>query len=442
MRSFLLAALSLIALASCHRTDAPGAAPTGVKVAPGDGVVVVSWDVLPDLTYWIFFSAGTSVGVGNTGTFAIRRALSPNVVGGLANGDQFAFIMNATLNDSPAGPSSVPIVQKARLTGDTDTWTSGPAIGALPSPNLKSAAFGGIRFVVVGDAATIFAGDYNYTHGLPQSPGVPVTESPGVTAWLPQVAPASVGPTVSLSSVIFNGTFVALGTDSASSTSSPVISSSDGANWVLNTPVPAGGMNALGFGASLTVTPIYVAVGDQGSIFTSTDITPVTGVAWTPRVSGTTNALNSISFLNGKFFATGAGGTLLTSSDGINWDAPLDSKTNSTLRGVTFTPLGPGAQYVAVGDGGVVTTSTDGSTWNAITLASVPDLRSVVVGGASGTRFLAVGSGGTVVFSDDGLALASSWHQASAGSANFTDVVAAPSMYLTVGDTGANAVSR
>jgi hypothetical protein len=449
----LLAALSLIALASCHRTDAPGEAPTGVKVAPGDGVVVLSWDVLPDLTYWIFFSAGTSVGVGNPGTVAIRRVLSPNVVGGLANDAPFAFIMNATHDDSPAGPNSFPIVQKPRLAGDTDSWTSGPAVVApppappAPPQNLKSAAFSGSRFVVVGEAATVFAGDFNYTHGLPQSPGVPVTESPGVTTWLPPVAPFPLAPTVNLSSVIFNGTFFALGTDSASSASSPVISSGDGVNWISAAAVPAGGMNAIGFGASLTLPLTWVAVGDQGRIFTTNDPTATSDPAampWTERTSGTTKALNSIAFLNGKFIATGAGGTLLTSSDGITWDPPLDAKTNNTLRGVTFTPLGSGDQYVAVGDAGTIRTSLNGFDWNVRTLpasippAPVPDLRSVTVGGASGTRFLAVGSGGAVAFSNDGL----TWSNASAGSAPLMKVVAVPSMYLAVGDAGANAVSR
>jgi len=65
------------------------------------------------------------------------------------------------------------------------------------------------------------------------------------------------------------------------------------------------------------------------------------------------------------------------------------------------------------------------------------------VGGASGTRFLAVGQNGAVVFSDDGLGL--NWSIKSAGlgnTANLAKVVAVPSMYLAVGDAGANAVSR
>src|SRR5205809_2737344 len=54
----VMALASLIALASCHRqADAPGEAPTGLEVTPGEGQVTVSWDQQPGLTYWIFFQA-------------------------------------------------------------------------------------------------------------------------------------------------------------------------------------------------------------------------------------------------------------------------------------------------------------------------------------------------------------------------------------------------
>jgi photosystem II stability/assembly factor-like uncharacterized protein len=445
---FLVLALSLIALTACHRTDPPGEAPTGVKAVAGDGLVVVSWDTLPDLTYWIFYAKGASVGVGTAGTVAIRRAVPPRVIGNLGNGALFSFIMNATQNDSPAGPTSAAVFQSPRLAGETDSWTSGPALGA-PS-NLKSAAFSGGRFVVVGDAATIFAGDYNYTSDFSSPPGV---TAPGVTVWLQPVVPPGttfpLAPAANLSSVIFNGSFIALARDNPlDPTTSPVISSADGLNnWTANKPVPAPGMNAIGFGSFFGV-PTYVAVGDGGRIFTTNNIdVNDTTTPWTAATSPTFDDLNSISLLNSQFIVTGASGTLLAgtfSSNGISWTA-LNSGTGSTLRGATFTPLGSGAHYVAVGDGGVITTSDiNGVNWTAITLpAPAPDLRSVTIGGASGTRFLAVGPGGAVVFSDTGLGL--DWSVKSAGlgnTANLASVLAVPAMYLAVGDGGANVVSR
>ncbi|SEG80101.1 hypothetical protein SAMN02799616_05264, partial [Paenibacillus sp. UNC499MF] len=52
----------------------------------------------------------------------------------------------------------------------------------------------------------------------------------------------------------------------------------------------------------------YVAVGPSGTIVASSD-----GVNWMPRNSGTTKALYGVSYFNGTFVAVGASGTILTS---------------------------------------------------------------------------------------------------------------------------------
>jgi hypothetical protein len=423
LRFLLLAVAFLLALSGCHlKTDPPGEAPTGVKAEPGDGLVLLTWDTLPDLTYWIFFQPGGDVAAAAPGAIAIRRAVSPRAIGNLQNGTQYAFVMNATRNDSAAGPSSPVLLATPRLAGDSNTWVSGTPLGTPPQ-NLNSIAFSGSRFVVVGDAVagtpTIFAGDYNYTSADPNPPGV--------SAWIPPTAVPSVA--ANLSSVIFNGPlFVALGTDGS------VVSSADGLTWVSNSPVPAGvSMNGIAFGQVFGVTPTFVAVGNGGKIFTSADL-----ATWTARdVSAlTTNDLNGVSLVNGIFFATGAGGTLLSSADGITWNL-LNSGATSALRAVSFNA--PLARYIAVGDAGTMVTSVDGGvTWTGITPVVAQDLMSVTVGGASGSRFLAVGQGGAVVFSDDGV----NWTVASAGSANLAKVVSAPSLYLAVGEAGTNVVSK
>ncbi|MBX7059346.1 MAG: hypothetical protein K1X75_14880 [Leptospirales bacterium] len=58
----------------------------------------------------------------------------------------------------------------------------------------------------------------------------------------------------------------------------------------------------------------YVAVGLSGSLVHSTDL-----VNWTVGASGTSNNLNGVTFGGGHFVATGASGTVLISFDGINW---------------------------------------------------------------------------------------------------------------------------
>lgn len=67
---------------------------------------------------------------------------------------------------------------------------------------------------------------------------------------------------------------------------------------------------------------IYVAVGFNGTILTSTDL-----VTWTKRTSGTTNVLFNIKVINNKFIIVGTN-LILTSTDGINW-----TKITNTING-------------------------------------------------------------------------------------------------------------
>src|SRR6266480_3606527 len=411
----VIALASLVALAGCHRqADAPSDAPTGLKVEEGDGQVTVSWDQQPGLTYWIFFQAGSTVTAAAPGVPLIFDAQSPRIVFPLTNATQYAFVMNATNHDSKAGPSTPVALAVPRLAGAK--WTSGAALGAQ---NLNGVAYGPTtnRIVTVGNSVpgtpptpTIFAGDFNYTSANP----------PGVTAWTPPTSiPA--GFASDLSAVMFSGSqFIALGTDGS------ILKSPDGNTWTSATSVPSGGrMNSIAFGTVSGAT-IYVAVGGGGNIFTSPDL-----VTWT-TVSTTGNDLYNVSFPNGSFVATGANGTLLTSADASTWTAVQNLPTSSALRGTTF---GTG-RYVVVGDAGTILTGTDLTTWSLITPAPLlQDLRAV----RFGTRFVAVGQGGAVVCSDD----ATNWTTTSSDSAaDLAAVIFTPAMYLAVGASGANAVSK
>ena len=426
MRLLLLAIAGSLALSGCHgKTDPPGAAPTGVTSKAGDGLVVLQWDTLPDLTYWIFYEPGSTVAVATPESIAIRRAFSPRVVGNLAYGVQYAFVMNATHDDSAAGPNSLPVVATPRPAGDTDTWVAGKPLGTPPQ-NLRSMAFTGTRFVAVGDAATIFAGDLNYVN----------VDPPGVTTWMPPTTLPTF--TSNLSSVLFNGGFVALATDGS------VISSGDGLNWVANISVPSGGMNGMAFGFVQGV-PTFVAVGNGGKIFKGDLVNPWTQVG----VGVTASDLTDITLLNGAFFATGTGGTMLVSPDGnLTW-TPQQTNTTSALHGMTFASIptlgSNGIFFVAVGDGGTIVTIADpnigtiAGNWTVTTLPVPQNLRSVTLGGAFGTRLLAVGLGGAVVHSDDGV----KWDVAPSGvSNNLAKVIFTSGMYLAVGDAGANVVAQ
>lgn len=453
MRSLISVIAALVVLSGCHaKANAPGEAPTGVTVTPGDGLVVVNWDPLPDLSYWIFYQAGSTVDVASPNSTAIRRALNPRVIPGLANQTEYAFAMNATHNDSSAGPSSPPIARTPVLAGTN--WFAGTPLPLGTPANLRGLVLFGTRFVTVGDATTngtvttptILAGDFSYTTGQfsSTSPNPPQ----GVTdPWMPPTMPPP-GFAASLTSVTSNGAgYVALAGNGS------VISSADGLNWTNNSTVPATGMNGIAFAFAFAVTPTYAAVGNGGNIFKANDINIPTGF-WSSVASGTTNDLTGVFLLPTAFFVTGAGGTLLESVDAINWGVPLTTNTTNTLRGIAFCGICPGVQIVAVGDSGTIITGTivPGSnpisitTWNVVDPATftppfsgpLPNLLSVTVGGAAGTRFLAVGQGGAVVYSDDGV----KWYTASSGSSNLAQVQFFGGLYLSVGDAGANVVSR
>ncbi|TMH77493.1 MAG: hypothetical protein E6H51_05055 [Betaproteobacteria bacterium] len=412
----VIALASFLALAGCHRqASAPGDAPGNFKVEPGDGVVTVSWDQQPGLTYWIFFRAGATVTAASPAASLIFDAQSPRVIGPLANGSQYAFVMNATNHDSRGGPSTPVVSAVPRLAGAT--WASGAPLGSPPQ-NLNGVAYSGAlnRIVAVGDLGSFFAGDFNYTSASP----------PGVTAW---TQPTSIpnGFVSDLSAVISSGgQFVALGTDGS------IVTSTDGNAWVSTfvAPIPNNGMNSLGVGL-VSGAIKYVAVGNGGSIFTSTDLN-----TWTPAAaSNTISDLYSVSFFNNGFVATGASGTLLTSTDASTW-TPQISNTPNALRGATFGTGSAGtSSYVAVGDSGTIVTSTDGTTWSLAPPPLSQDLRAIHFG----SRFVAVGRGGAVVYSDDAV----NWSLASVpGSPDLSSIIFTPAMYLAVGALGANAVSK
>jgi len=411
----VMALASLIMLASCHRqAAAPADAPTGLAVAPGEGQVIVTWDQVPGLTYWIFFQAGDTVTAAAPGVPLLFDVQSPRVVFPLVNLTQYAFVMNATKDDSRAGPSTSVMTQTPRPSGAS--WTSGTPLGSPPQ-NLNGVAFNPTlnKLVAVGNAGTIFAGDFNYTN----------TDPPGVTAWTPPTSMPT-GFVSDLTAVMAAGTqFIALGTDGS------ILTSADGNTWILSThPVPSGGMNSIAFG-SVSGAPIYVAVGNGGNIFTSPDL-----VTWTAAVSHTGNNLYNVSFPNGTFLATGANGTLLTSTDASNW-IPQTSNTPNALRGATYGTGSAGAYYVVVGDSGTIVTSTDGTNWIPI---APPPLSQHLRAIRFGTRFVAVGQGGVVAYSDDAI---NNWLTTSSGSAaDLAAVIFTPGMYLAVGASGANAVSK
>lgn len=151
-----------------------------------------------------------------------------------------------------------------------------------------------------------------------------------------------------------------------------------------------------------------VATGDGGNglILRSTD-----AITWTPTTNGTNVYLEAVAFADGLFVAVGQDydfgipawvGHILTSPDGAVWTERLSS--GGPLRGVAH----GGGVWVATGNGGTVWRSTDGINWNPAPSGTSEGLREV----AYGDGWFVTGSfDGSVFRSSNG----TSWNDVTAG---------------------------
>ena len=119
------------------------------------------------------------------------------------------------------------------------------------------------------------------------------------------------------------GRFVGVGTLGAHT-------SPDGASWTV-WPIALDGdaLVRVAWNGSL-----WVAVGDNGRLFTSGD-----GEAWTPRTSQTAQDLAGVAWGNGTWVAVGDRETILTSPDGIAW-TQVHQAPSGYLSSVVWTGSG------------------------------------------------------------------------------------------------------
>ncbi|MBE7499469.1 MAG: hypothetical protein HS113_04010 [Verrucomicrobiales bacterium] len=159
--------------------------------------------------------------------------------------------------------------------------------------------------------------------------------------------------------------------------------------WQPLNPTPtANRLNAVTCGDGL-----YVAVGELGTVVTSSDATN-----WVLQASGIPDDLRGVAWGEGTFVGVGDNGLTLASADGQEWDVGTVA-ADVRFRAVAF---GTG-RFVAVGEnrvapaGGQVWTSTHGCAWTRVEVPDLPPL-----GG------IAAGPDGWVAASDDGRVFTSS----------------------------------
>ncbi len=129
-----------------------------------------------------------------------------------------------------------------------------------------------------------------------------------------------------------------------------VINSSDLTNWTNNTQSGIFAFTSIASNGNL-----YVAVGSAGAIYTSPDLS-----TWTQRTSSTSANFTKVVFKNGKFVAVGASGIISYSADGISWNTSSVS-TSFDFHSVDYSVAN--SLWIAVGSSGNVYTSADLITW-------------------------------------------------------------------------------
>ncbi len=140
----------------------------------------------------------------------------------------------------------------------------------------------------------------------------------------------------------------------------------------------------------------YVAVGNDGRVVISSN-----AEQWSSFKVGN-NHLCAINWSDtvDEYIAAGSGGTIFSSTDGLNWhnENPPDASS------ITFNGIDYGNSWVAVGSdeasGSGVIYRSAGDEWEPVEgLPATPGLNDIVY---DGSRYIAVGDGGTILTSPDG----------------------------------------
>lgn len=136
--------------------------------------------------------------------------------------------------------------------------------------------------------------------------------------------------------------------------------STDGLDWNWRPTVVQGNtITGLAYGAGL-----HVATGSN-LINTTTD-----GWNWTARTSNTGQAIQALTFANGKFVYAANSGNIGTSTDGINW--VLGTSNFGTVQ-ITAVAYGNN-RWIAVGNSGsqFITSDDNAATWTSRTTMNTP----------------------------------------------------------------------
>jgi len=258
-----------------------------------------------DLVTWTRRTSGTNarlrdLAYGNNTWVAISNVTWPNVI--LTSPDAVTWtersssLANIDLESLASdGTSLVAAGANGTILRSTDgaAWS---LIASGVTHGINEVAYGSGKYIAVGDG--------------------PILSSTDGTAWSPVSTPFSAH---FFSVAYVNNLFVAIGEAGA------VATSADGTTWSFANLPGNPGLNRATFGAGN-----YVIVGDRGAIFTSAN-----AVSWTAQPSGIVRNLFAVDFnpANSTFVATGAAGTVLTSTVSSLWPVTIVQCNDSANGG-------------------------------------------------------------------------------------------------------------
>ena len=282
--------------------------------------------------------------------------------------------------------------------------------GGVATTTLTLAAANGLANMVVGDTLVEVGGGADATGTITAiNAGIPsVTVAPGSTNWTTTATATDTSRTVSTTDTVLLSTnaITATGTTAAS--------------WTSQTSGTANTLQSVTYGNSL-----YVATGQSGTILTSSN-----GTSWTAQTSGTANLLFGVTYGNSLYVAVGTSGTVLTSPNGTTWT----SQTSGAFAGINAVTYG-NSLYVTAGDGDILT-SPDGTNWTSRYFSSGESLLGAVYGGG---QYVVVGinsssTAGTILTSPNG----TTWTgQTSNTTQQLNGIAYGNSLYVAVGTGGA-----
>ncbi len=158
--------------------------------------------------------------------------------------------------------------------------------------------------------------------------------------------------------------------------------------------------------ATLTnhVTTNLVVYAGSTNVVLTTHSVSLLGVVWDLLPAVTTNTLQGIAWNGARYVVVGGGGTVLTSTNSMDW-------SKSTIAGAGFlssvVPFGGG--FVATGTGGAIYQSANGASWTKRSSGTTNWIYRVRDVGGS---LIAVGQNGALLVSSDGVV----WNARSSGS--------------------------